>query len=477
MSYKNYQENDFEQFLQEEVDEHRIFPADQVWKNIRVELHGTQTWYALTFIALFIITGLTITTVFMSPGIHQLASLKLNQRLLSRDHPTENKKELNNSSNHSFYDAIAPQNITEATILKIREVQPIGNNELATNTISNNTINNTVQLEEHSLKSTSAVLSAKEAAPTALSIHTEEAEQNAVNNAEELTIPVEKPNLLKVNTPATKSIDLHYAYLKNVVSNKIIPWKKLSKIGIQFYAAVSNSYRTLEDNEVKDIIQSKTLRSNSIQNVPLGLSYSANVNDLVRHRPATGIEVGIASLYNITNKLKLKTGVQLNIQQYHIDAFKSSTKDLNTISLINTNGIQTINILSSYNNTTGNQTAQLNNQTYQLSVPIGVQWEILKGKRIGLNTEAAIQPSYLLTNNTYLLSTDYQNYADGNSLLRKWNINTNVGINISYKTGNNLIQFGPQIRYQHLPSYTNQYPIKEHLMEYGIKLGITRQWK
>jgi hypothetical protein len=76
-----------------------------------------------------------------------------------------------------------------------------------------------------------------------------------------------------------------------------------------------------------------------------------------------------------------------------------------------------------------------------------------------------------------LLSTDYKNYTDGNSFIRKWNVNTSLGINFSYKSGSNLWQIGPQIRYQHLPTYSNQYPIEEHLLDYGIRLGITRQWK
>ena len=134
-------------------------------------------------------------------------------------------------------------------------------------------------------------------------------------------------------------------------------------------------------------------------------------------------------------------------------------------------------MFSTYNNNAGYKSEQLNNQTYQVSIPIGIQWEVLKGNRVGLNAEASVQPTYSINNSTFLLSTDYKNYTDGNGLLRKWNINTSVGINFSYKSGANLWQIGPQVRFQHLPSYNDQYPIKEHLLDYGIRLGITRQWK
>jgi hypothetical protein len=63
MDNKIYQDDELEQFLQEEVKQHRMYPSDHIWKNIRTELHGYRAWPALTFISLFIITALTISTL------------------------------------------------------------------------------------------------------------------------------------------------------------------------------------------------------------------------------------------------------------------------------------------------------------------------------------------------------------------------------------------------------------------------------
>ena len=38
MDRKYYQDNEFEQFLQEELKDHRMYPADDAWKNIRTQL-------------------------------------------------------------------------------------------------------------------------------------------------------------------------------------------------------------------------------------------------------------------------------------------------------------------------------------------------------------------------------------------------------------------------------------------------------
>jgi hypothetical protein len=163
------------------------------------------------------------------------------------------------------------------------------------------------------------------------------------------------------------------------------------------------------------------------------------------------------------------------MREYYIETFQSLTDDLASLSLINYRGIETISFYSPYNNNTGYKKAQLNNRVYQLSLPLGLQWEALQGKHFGINAEASVQPTLTLNTNTYLLSTDYKHYTSGNDLIRKWNINTSMGFNISYKSGATVFMVGPQVRYQHLPTYSNLYPVKEYLLDYGIRFGITRQ--
>ena len=107
-------------------------------------------------------------------------------------------------------------------------------------------------------------------------------------------------------------------------------------------------------------------------------------------------------------------------------------------------------------------------------MPVGIQWDVIKGKHVSLNAEASVQPTLNLNKNVYLLSTDYRHYADGNDLVRKWNINTNVGVNLSFTSGKTSWQIGPQVRYQHLPTFSNKYPIKEYLLDYGLRIGLTK---
>ena len=206
----------------------------------------------------------------------------------------------------------------------------------------------------------------------------------------------------------------------------------------------------------------------------MALSYTAGVNDVVRHRPAMGLEVGLAALYNINSRLKFKTGVQVNIRQYHIETYRTNI-GVATVSLLNNGSIENFNMVTRFNNSGGYKQEQLNNKSYQIAIPLGIQWDIIKGNQFGISAEASVQPTYSFNSNVFMLSTDFKNYTDGNEFVRRWNVNTSAGIHINFKSGSNLWQLGPQIRYQHLPTYTNRYPIKEYLMDYGVRLAFTRQ--
>jgi hypothetical protein len=480
MEYKQYQDDEFKQFLQDEVGQHRMYPSDHVWNNIRTEIHGNQTWPALTFIALLVISVLTISTLLMSPSAERIQSIAY--LAIKPIKTTERTNQIiPKESTESYLGVIEPQHITDYTLTSIANNQLQESAYVEQENSASSGAECTVVIERNSTStnevSNSVVypknvnsFTANTIAP--LNLNTISSKE-ATLEWKELLIP----NLLKSIPASQTPIELGDDYLKNAATAiKTIPWKKVSKVGFQFYITPSKSYRTLSDAAVKAVIQPSTVSNTNTQSVPLGLNYSANVNDIVRHSPSMGIELGFAALYNIANKLKLKTGVQLNIRQYQIETFKTATSP-STLSLINNTGIQTINLFSNYNNNTGFKAEQLNNRTYQVSIPVGVQLELIKGNKIGLNVEASVQPTVSINNSTFLLSTDYKNYTDGNSFIRKWNVNTSLGINFSYKSGSNLWQIGPQIRYQHLPTYSNQYPIEEHLLDYGIRLGITRQWK
>ena len=144
------------------------------------------------------------------------------------------------------------------------------------------------------------------------------------------------------------------------------------------------------------------------------------------------------------------------------------------IALNSQTGINPIVGYSDIRNFGGTSPEEIKNQYFQLSMPVGIEFKVFGNDKLQFNIASTIQPTYLLNSNTYLITSDFKNYAKKPSLVRKWNMNAGAEAFIAYERGGVRWQVGPQFRYQLLSSYRKEYPIKEYLMEYGIKVGITK---
>jgi hypothetical protein len=479
-------QDEFEQFLQDEVKQHRMFPSDHIWSNIRTELHGYRAWPALTFISLFIITALTVSTL-VSNHPHE-------QPVLRRVPPVTNETVqvaspvaavAARAHKPNYFEQFTEGQITQETFAGLTEEILAVNESIPVNTLRGTLLQPiAVQPKNIDNRITAKQITAPATIKELVQYTREPAAEVVI--AGEISTPKTAPeslaqeslykqeSLLAEPAATERGNDdqlLKKTYVTNVKSGN------RSKFGIQFYITPSTSYRKLSDEKVKEVIRPVINSRTPLPNIPPNTTTAADVNNVVRHRPAIGIEVGLSLLYNIHPRIKFKTGLQLNIREYHIETFQTLNKEQTSVSLINYRGVETINLYTPYNNNTGYKETQLNNKVYQVSVPMGLQWDALQGKSLGLNVEGSVQPTMTLNNNTYLLSTDYKHYTEGDQFIRKWNINTSVGFNLTYKVGSTSWQIGPQVRYQHLPTYSNAYPITEHLMDYGIRFGFTKQLK
>jgi hypothetical protein len=491
MDNKIYQDDELEQFLQDEVKQHRMYPSDHIWKNIRTELHGYKAWPALTFISLFIITALTISTLLNNHPDRLLTPLVATIETQNKTAATGSNSQSESSvPANDYFQKIAPAQLTAETFAFINEdaaiESPITRNTLndaaavpiraAINTDHTNT-NYTTRLINKAVPDAGLihVNLQNTLVATGSNLTDETVTETPANNIAQEKIE-QQPAAVE-QTPKAETVSSVDEFLKDFDYVKSVPKPRNSKFGFQFYVTPSTSYRRLSDEKVKEVIQPAVSAASGLQNIPLSSNFSTDVNTVVRHKPAMGFELGFAVLYNMSGRLKFKTGVQLNVRQYYIETFQSRLSDLSSLALINYRGVETVSFYSPYNNNTGERKTQLDNKVYQLSIPLGIQWDMIQGKHFGINTEASVQPTMTLNNNTYLLSTDYKHYTEGGDFIRKWNINTSVGLSLTYKSGASSWQIGPQVRYQHLPTYSNLYPIKEYLIDYGVRVGFTRQIK
>jgi hypothetical protein len=218
------------------------------------------------------------------------------------------------------------------------------------------------------------------------------------------------------------------------------------KFGLQTYFTPTVSYRKLNDN---------------------------HIDDIVPHKPAFGFELGVSAKYRVAGNAKLRAGFQFNVNRYEIKTFDSYSQ-LATIRLSDRYGkTDYVRTVTNYNNFKGYQSNWLQNFYFQVSAPIGVELKLRGDDKVQFGIASTVQPTYLLRDKAYVISTDYKNYTQMPNLVRRWNVNTNFETFVAYSTGHLNWQVGPQVRYQILSSYLKKYPVKENLFDFGLKVGLS----
>jgi hypothetical protein len=481
-----YNQNDFEEFLQDQVRNHRMYPSDAVWREIDKKLHGDKTWPALTIAAFAILSATIFVCVYFTPkpNIFAVQSVPASIQPQMRQKPD-----------------ILTKLASSTPFSKERET-PVGSLQQTQNTtgaIAQPTLESDEQLaatsqaiEPKTISSRTRIYNTPLGAPTLgknniiVDKNTKvTTTTNHINNVlPEVTASPssaagnEKALAENKIKPRTEGSPLAKDYSdKNMVDQFLNEHKadialhtapkKISlkhKLSFQVYVAPSISYRKLsEDHSV--------LKNSG--GGPVDVNYVTDVNNVVRHKPGTGLEVGFGLGYHLAEKVRLKAGLQFNVRQYSIEAYKSNG-ELARIALVENNRIDTVNTFAVYRNSNGYYSTELENRYYQIAAPLGIEWEILGNKTVQLNVAGSIQPTYLLNRNAYLLSTNFKNYIENPEIVRKWNINSNIETFISVKVGDFTWQLGPQLRYQPYSTFIPQYPIKEHLLDYGIKFGMSK---
>jgi hypothetical protein len=209
--------------------------------------------------------------------------------------------------------------------------------------------------------------------------------------------------------------------------------------------------------------------------VPYTATYSDfyDINNAVTHKPDIGLELGLSARYPISNAIKVKAGLQFNINRYEIKAF-DYPDEMTTIAL-NSGGRHrdSVKTVSSYRNFSGNKADWLQNYYFQISTPVGMEVKLVGDDKIQFGIASTIQPTYMLGDRAYVITTDYKNYAEVPWLVRRWNVNTSLETFVTYSTGKLNWQVGPQVRYQLLSSFITKYPVKENLFDFGLKVGIS----
>ncbi|MFY7900002.1 MAG: hypothetical protein ACOVNY_07440 [Chitinophagaceae bacterium] len=475
----------FERFLQQEVNDHKLYPSDAVWNNVSKQIQTKKSWPALSIIAFLIISSLTVATLLNYPPENILAKLQyqdsvykqkqIQQQISQQEHihdKLSNRTSIAEITAKTFAEFKQQQNLVQNQNaiqvidldIKNEEIKSENEIELISDT-RKQTIQSTVKVDIEKSKTTFSSSSVQDDNSVFASNETQTTNINtSVEKKADLrldTLFIHEKDLLQNN-------QLDFSEFSELFSNSTTLNKSKSaykkRWSYQIYATPSVSYRKLEDDKQRNNF------SRNAPNAPLAPNVTNSVNTLVRHKPALGTEFGFGVIYAASSRIQIRTGLQFNVRQYYIDAFKSY--GVATIAIIQNNRLDSVNVFTGYGNNTGNSETMLDNKLYQISIPVGVELQLLRGKRLGINAGVSIQPTLTLNKNAYIISTDYKYYADAEPFFRQFNINTSADLNISYQFKHKKIYIGPQIRYQHLPTYNDIYPIKEYRWDYGVRIGI-----
>lgn len=458
----NFTNHDFEEFLQGQLKNHRMYPADTVWRNIHKKLHGDTKWPALTIGALAMLSAIAFIFLHFAPKPNLFAV----------------KSTLTTNEVQS---SVVPNgiigNITTNKYLKgaAFTVQPYIHQ--SAEPISNNDQQNIaggageIKLPVKGLPDKDIAAGTYKTPQPSTSESLEDLPSSSGFNKELLMTEIIAPpiafNLYDNTIQPTNDNKVLAATPPKVQGSLIQQFKashaRKSKLQLQLYVAPSISYRDLYEEPTEP---------KTTQDGPVALNYVADVNTVVRHKPGTGIEAGLAFLYGFTKVFRAKAGVQFNVRQYSIEAYKSGA-EVASIALVDGARLDTVSRLAMYRNSNGYSSTDLVNRYYQVSIPLGLELEILGNKKFQWNVAASIQPTYLLNRNAYMISTNFKNYTESPDMVRRWNLNSNMETFISFRSGDFKWQVGPQVRYQPYSTFISQYPIKEHLLDYGVKVGLS----
>lgn len=427
---RNSTNENFEHFLRQNAEDFRIYPSDKVWEGISQNLHKPKKRYPFGLILLLVSSSLIGYTVF------ELASNT------GKPETVLTKPNL---------ETTAPATVIPSPTTAALQTNKAGNNELEKLIVKEGERPVNSQLYVASLNKDAKPLEGQWSASLfSILTNRNSLTPENLNQKPLFELTRQKLNELSDRTETTNKLSKSHA--------------KSNRFSLMFFFTPTVSYRKLTENK-------SYLRSS---NVGAPYSYAAlyDINNAVTHKPDIGLEFGATTKYALTKSIKLRAGVQFNINRYDIKAFKY-VPEVATIALNNGSRVDSLNTVSSYRNFNGGKTDWLQNFYFQVSTPIGVEVKLHGDEKMHIGVASTIQPTYVIGDRAYLITADYKNYAQVPWLIRRWNVNTNLETFVAYSSGKINWQIGPQVRYQLLSSFISKYPVKENLFDFGLKVGIS----
>jgi len=508
--------NDFEQSLKDQADEFKMMPSKKVWHGIYNDLHPGRRWPSVAMSLLLLVTLIGVGYMNTKTSVQ-----------------TKNPKIATTRSTSA-----TPGNlpVTKATINKQHaDQQNINSKLLSSNVLANQPVETESTKPTLTGKGSGNILLNKKSARH--NYFTIKSSGNRLllikNNASEaLENDIAKTNTLKDYTELQKeefqdsfSNDQVPAFQDNSIKERIneihsgsenlmannsiynLPANDNSRIdGLEDneLLTASNNNKEVSGKGINSVNKKQTklhrkknenvswiyfaapelnsvyFRGRPIQpainpNLSLSLSVAVNQkNTRVLYNSTAGFEAGAQMNYKIARRLEFTTALQLSYSGYNIVSNEIHPAVSNLILKNPQTGINfSKSYITHYGDGTGQTVVLIRNYSLQTSLPVGLQYDFLHINKLQFSAAANFAPTFVIKSNAYLLSSD-GNYIKDNSLLRNWNMTSNFGLFVTLHSEKYKWIIGPNIRYQWLSTYKKEYTMQEHLINYGLRIAISR---
>lgn len=439
---RQFHHSDFEKLLKDNADQYRMYPSEKVWENIHSTLHKRPKGYKYSTVALFLFSAAVISFLLLykpsdktqpafarssQPVVKEILQPINSLQFTPKKQASTTKTPLNPSIQSTRSDS----RNTAVLAKKVVSTGLQGEATIVTATLANEVITDPGPIKEMQFAP------AEKPLDQLYPLHT------SVNPAHtELNIPGRMDAPVSVNIPTS------------------LGTAKRSRFSTQFFFTPTISYRKLTENK------------RPYSNGSYSYSQIISLNNLVKHKPAMGFEFGIEEKYRLNPRFYLIAGLQFNINRYDIRAYSHPT-EIATVAINSGPRTNYIASLSNYRNFNGTNANWLENFYFQAAFPFGAEIILGEKKKFNWGISGTLQPTYVIGDRAYLISSDYKNYAKFPDLMRRWNLSSDLETFVTYSTGKINWQVGPHVRYQHLSSFVSSYPIRENLFAVGLKIGAT----
>ncbi len=492
MERKFYTDN-FEKYLKDNADEYRMVPSKKVWHGLYNDLHPGRRWPSAAMSILFIFTLVIIGHLNTGTDLRkriaestpaEVSTAKITPNTIkqvNRANQTRVEKVTSMVTAQSDYQSSDPVSSATTTtnssdvgssnsdVVKANTDLARANTEVAKTTgdeqRSGDLAANNSSAKQNDIRRSATTLKVN-GSKTYVELATPDSEEPGEENSSSVS-DAKQTDARKADVTSKKEATKTKEQTeeeKQLLISEALKQKIRENISYSFYITPSLSYRNF---------RSEVPGSSPALNGP-SMSANRDMMSAVDQVPYVGLELGSTVNYKLNSKLKVKAGLQFNYSAYSIRA-NNTHPTLATLVLYSPDtGPYTLSTVSLYGNKTGVSKETLRNYNITVSTPVGFEFILGGNDNLQFGLAATFQPSFVIKDKSYVLSTNKLNYISDKSLLRNWNMATNAGAFVNFQTNGINWQIGPQIQYQLKSTYTSNYQNQEHLINYGIRLGVTK---